>query len=72
MTLLKRAESLVDWEKEKINQLFYRHLTKTKLNTLSAELKNSSGNYINLLVKPSSFPHHIDELLLEPEYNHIC
>ena len=34
-----------------------------------AGLKNSPGDYITLHVKPSSFPHHIDELLLEPEYN---
>ncbi|MBN2186787.1 MAG: hypothetical protein JW732_04975 [Dehalococcoidia bacterium] len=33
------------------------------------ELKNNPRDYITLHVKPPPFPHHVDELLLEPEYN---
>jgi len=46
-------------------------LTKRKLYSLFSELKTSPGDYLTLYMKPSSFPHYIDELSLEPKYS-IC
>ncbi len=46
-------------------------VSKRKLYNLLAKLKTSPGDYITLYVKPSSFPHYINELLLEPKYS-IC
>jgi hypothetical protein len=46
-------------------------VSKSKLYNLLAKLKTSPGNYLTLYVKPFSFPHHINELLLEPKYS-IC
>ena len=46
-------------------------LSKKKLYSLLAELKTSPGDYTSLYVEPSSFPHYIDELSLEPKYS-IC
>ena len=46
-------------------------VSKRKLCNLLAKLKTSPGDYITLYVKPSSFPHYINELLLEPKYS-IC
>jgi hypothetical protein len=43
-------------------------VSKRKLYNFLAKLKTSPGNYLTLYVKPSSFPHHINELLLEPKY----
>ena len=39
--------------------------TKRRLYILLAKLKTSPGNYITLYMKPSSFPHYVDELLVE-------
>jgi len=46
-------------------------LTKKKLYSLLTKVKTSPGDYISLYVKPSSFPHYMDELSLEPKYS-IC
>ena len=43
-------------------------VSKRKLYNLLAKLKTSPGDYLTLYVKPSSFPHYINELLLEPKY----
>jgi len=42
-------------------------LSKRKLYNLLAKLKTSPEDYITLYAKPSSFPHYLDELSLEPE-----
>ena len=44
-------------------------LSKKKLYDFVAELKTSPGDYMSLYVKPSSFPHYIDELALGPEHS---
>jgi len=42
-------------------------LTKRKLYSLLAKLKTSPGDYMTLYANPSSFPHYLDELLLQLE-----
>ena len=42
-------------------------LTKRKLYSLLAKLKTSPGDYITLYAKPSSFPHYLDGLSLQPK-----
>jgi len=46
-------------------------VTKRKLYNLLAKLKTSPGDYVTIYVKPSSFPHYVNELPLEPTYR-IC
>lgn len=45
------------------------NLSKNKLYKLLSRLKVSPGDYISLFVKPSSFSHYINELLLPPQYS---
>jgi hypothetical protein len=44
-------------------------LSKTRLYALLSRLESSPGDYINLYIKPSSFPYCINELSLQPQYN---
>jgi len=44
-------------------------ITKRNLYNLLAELEKSPGEYITIYVKPSSFPHYINELSLEPKHS---
>ena len=44
-------------------------LTRGKLYNFLAELKTSPGEYVTLYVRPSSFPHYINELALEPKHS---
>ncbi|MEA3442992.1 MAG: Vms1/Ankzf1 family peptidyl-tRNA hydrolase [Chloroflexota bacterium] len=46
-------------------------LSQRKLYELLSRLETSPGGYISLYLKPSSFPHDIDELSFEGEYS-IC
>lgn len=46
-------------------------VSRRKLYSLLAELKSSPRDYVTLYMKPSSFPHYINELSPEPKYN-IC
>jgi len=46
-------------------------VTKRKLYKLLAELEASRGDYITLYMKPSFFPHYINELSLDPKYS-VC
>jgi len=43
-------------------------VTKRKLYKLLAELEASREDYVTLYLKPSSFPHYINELSLDPKY----
>ncbi len=44
-------------------------VTKRKLYKLLAELEASREDYVTLYLKPSSFPHYINELSLDPKYS---
>ena len=46
-------------------------VTKRKLYKLLAELEASRGDYVTLYLKPSSFPHYINELPQDPKYS-VC
>jgi len=46
-------------------------LIKRKLCNFLTELKTNPGDYMTLYMKPSSFPHYMDELLLESKYS-VC
>lgn len=45
------------------------NLSKNNLYKLVSTLKVSSDDYISLHIKPSSFPHYINELSLQPQYD---
>lgn len=44
-------------------------IARRKLYYLLTELETSPGGYLNIYVKPSSFPHYINELSPEPGYS---
>ena len=44
-------------------------LTRSELYSFLVELKANHGDYVTLYTKPSSFPHYINELALQPEYS---
>jgi len=46
-------------------------LSKRRLYSFLAQLRASPGDYVNLYIKPSSFPHRISELLIEAGHD-IC
>ncbi len=46
-------------------------LNKRRLYSFLAKLRANTGDYVNLYLKPSSFPHRIGELLAEAGYD-IC
>lgn len=43
-------------------------LSKTRLYELLSRLENSRGDYVSLYIQPSSFPHYINSLSLQPKY----
>jgi peptide subunit release factor 1 (eRF1) len=49
--------------------LLRKTLTKIQLYKLLARLETSPGDYITLYIRPSSFPHYINELSLQPRYS---
>jgi hypothetical protein len=54
---------------ELLMALLRKTLTKIHLCRLLARLETSTGDYITLYVRPSSFPHYMNELALQPRYS---
>jgi hypothetical protein len=48
--------------------LLSKTLAKIQLYKLLATLETSPGDYVTLYIRPSSFPHYINELALQPRY----
>jgi len=44
-------------------------ISKRKLYKLLGQLESSRGDYVTLYVKPSSFPHYVNLLSLDPKYS---
>jgi peptide subunit release factor 1 (eRF1) len=44
-------------------------LSKTRLNELLSRLESSHRDYVSLYIQPSSLPHCINDLSLQPQYN---
>ena len=49
--------------------LLRKTLNKIQLHKVLTRLETSHGDYITLYIRPSSFPHYINELALQPRYS---